>query len=128
MDLLLDTHTFLWYSTNDPRLSSLAQAVLKDPSNQPHLSVASLWEIAIKVQLGKLRLHAPFEEIVAQVFAQQRLRVLAITSPHLCQLVALPLLHRDPFDRLLVSQALADGMVIVGHDTAMDGYGVHRMW
>ena len=128
MNLLLDTHTFLWYSTDSLALSATARHSIVDSSNQPYLSIASLWEIAIKVQLGKLRLHAPFDEVVGHVFAQRRLRVLQIAQPHLCKLVTLPLLHRDPFDRLIVAQALAEGMTIAGNDPAMDAYGVARVW
>lgn len=128
MNLLLDTHTFLWYSTDAAELSATARDSIVDSTNQPYLSIASLWEIAIKVQLGKLRLHAPFDEVVGQVFAQRRLRVLQIAKPHLCKLVTLPLLHRDPFDRLIVAQCLAEGMTIAGNDAAMDAYGVARIW
>ena len=128
MNLLLDTHTFLWYSTDASALSTKARDLITDGLNQPYLSIASLWEIAIKVQLGKLRLHAPFEEVVGYVFAQRRLRVLQIAQPHLCKLVALPLFHRDPFDRMIVAQSLAEGMPIAGNDPAMDAYGVARIW
>jgi len=128
MDLLLDTHTFLWFSVDDPQLSLAARQALVDPANKPHLSVATLWELAIKVQLGKLRLHAPFEDVLKAVYAQQRLTILNISQQHLHRYFSLPLEHRDPFDRMIIAQSLADGLTIVGNDAAMDAYGIRRLW
>ena len=128
MNLLLDTHTFLWFGVDDPQLSSPARKALLDPANRPYVSVATLWELAIKVQLGKLRLRAPFEEVLRSVYSQERLTILNFTQTHLQRYYALPLAHRDPFDRMIIAQSLADGLTVVGNDVAMDAYGTARLW
>ena len=128
MKLLLDTHAFLWFSLNDPKLSSVARATIVDPRNSTSVSVGSLWEIAIKVRLGNLRLLVPFDSIVREAYTTPGLDVLHIQPQHLLRLAQLPFHHRDPFDRLFVSQVLSDSLTLVSADEILDAYGIQRIW
>ena len=127
MRLLLDTHTFLWFIGNDPRLSRRAKALLESDADLL-LSVGSLWEIAIKLRIGNLRLAQPFDIFVAQQLADNEIELLPINLAHLGVVSALPLHHRDPFDRLLIAQAMIEQTPIVSADAAFDAYSVTRLW
>jgi PIN domain nuclease of toxin-antitoxin system len=128
--LLLDTHSMYWYIEGDPKLSGLAQTVIQDGGNEVLISPASYWEIAIKVSLGKWRLHRPYEEFIDVALKQYGMQVLPILPVHTGKLIGLPYPshHRDPFDRLLVAQALAEGIPLVSADPRFDAYGVTRLW
>jgi PIN domain nuclease of toxin-antitoxin system len=126
--LLLDTHTFLWFIAADPHLSAPARTVIEDGGNEVYLSVASLWEMAIKVSLGKLTLGQPFDVLIPDQLARNSIELLGITVAHTAQVVTLPFHHRDPFDRLLIAQALVGSIPIVGADAVFDAYGVTRIW
>jgi len=126
--LLLDTHTFIWWDTDPARLSAVALALCSDPDNQLVLSVASLWEIQIKRQLGKLDLRLPLAGIVAQQRETNGLIILPIGQDHVLALEDLPFHHRDPFDRLLVAQALAEGATLVSGDPVLRSYPVEVRW
>ncbi len=128
MNLLLDTHALIWFLENDPKLSAAAREVIEEPANQRWVSMASGWEMAIKSQLGKLRLPLVFEGLFPGALEARGFSILPIQAGHLHRYHALPLHHRDPFDRLLVAQALADGFTVVGTDPAFDAYGVPRIW
>jgi PIN domain nuclease of toxin-antitoxin system len=128
MRLLLDTHAFLWYVLNDPQLSSVAQGLINDPANDILIRPASYWEIAIKVRLGKLNLHASYDDFMHRGIVGNGFGILPIEVRHTSVLTTLPLHHRDPFDRLLVAQALAEGIPIVSGDGQLDAYGVRRLW
>ena len=131
MILLLDTHTFLWYCQDHPLLSSTAKALLEDSSNAKFVSVASCWEIAIKAGLGKLRLGSPHElsaTYIPAALSQSGLRLLPIELVHTSLVETLPHHHRDPFDRLIIAQALSEGCPVVSADIALDPYGVTRLW
>jgi PIN domain nuclease of toxin-antitoxin system len=122
--LLLDTHTVLWAVDRTSALSPTVRTLLEDPENEPLVSVASLWEIAIKSSLGKLS--APEElpdEIDATGFGW-----LAVAREHAWAVRSLPHHHRDPFDRLLVAQALTERLPLVSADEQLDAYGVDRVW
>lgn len=125
---LLDTHSFLWFISGDERLSHSAREVIEDRENAVLVSMASLWEIAIKHGLGKLSLERPFVQLIPEQLERQRIGVLGIELAHVAELTRLPLHHRDPFDRLLVAQARAEGLPIVSVDGALDAYGVERIW
>ena len=127
MRLLLDTHTFLWYVAGDDQLSRKARDLISDLENDVLLSVGSLWEIVIKLRLGKLKLVGSFEVIPRQL-EENDISVLGIELPHLTALAKLPLHHRDPFDRLIIAQAVAEGIPLVGHDQVFKEYPVHRIW
>jgi PIN domain nuclease of toxin-antitoxin system len=128
MRLLLDTHAFLWFVMGDNRLSQSARAAIEDPANEKRLSVASLWEIAIKHSLGKLRLAEPFEVLIPREMHRNALVILPIEVSHLARVDALPFHHRDPFDRLLIAQALVEDLNLVSIEAAFDTYRVSRIW
>lgn len=128
MNLLLDTHALLWMAEGSPELSAQAGAQIASPANTKHVSVASFWEIAIKVSIGKLTLRRPLREMFATLRATGLVGILPIADAHAVKVSTLPLHHRDPFDRLLVAQALVDGLTVIGNDAAFDDYGVTRLW
>jgi PIN domain nuclease of toxin-antitoxin system len=126
--LLLDTHTFLWFIGGDDRLPRVARAVIADIGNEVLLSVASLWEIAIKSSLGRLTLGRPFEELIPEQLILNRIDVLPIGLDDLSEVVKLPFHHRDPFDRLIIAQAVRKGLPIVGKDGTFAFYPVQLIW
>jgi PIN domain nuclease of toxin-antitoxin system len=128
LNLLLDTHAFLWFVGADNRLSGKAASAMKDEANAILLSVASVWEMAIKAGLGKLRLPQAVEAFVPQQMQINTIGQLAIDFRHAARVEGLPPLHTDPFDRLLIAQALTEGLPIVSADPAFDAYGVQRIW
>ncbi|MBA4062748.1 MAG: PIN domain nuclease [Isosphaera sp.] len=129
MTLLLDTHTFLWFCQDDPALSAAAKALLEDPANRKLLSLAACWEIAIKAGLGKLvGLTEPSGTYIPNALARTGFELFPIELAHVTAVEALPHHHRDPFDRLLVAQALVEGFPVVSADPAFDPYGVTRLW
>jgi PIN domain nuclease of toxin-antitoxin system len=128
MNLLLDTHAFLWFIDDNPKLSPTARVLIADANNRIFLSVASLWEIAIKISLGKLRLAQPFEVLLPQQLSLNHIDLLDIAVEHTAVVATLPFHHRDPFDRLLIAQAKAEAIPIVGSDAAFDVYPVTRLW
>lgn len=130
MRLLLDTHVLLWYGINDPQLSGTARTLILDASNEILMSPASYWEIAIKVSIGKLALHQPYEGFVDACLNRYGFRILPIETAHTAKVATLPFpsKHKDPFDRLIVAQALAEGIGIISGDQALDVCGVNRMW
>ena len=128
MNLLLDTHTFLWFVNADPKLSADAKAHIEDQSNRKIVSVASCWEIAIKVALGRLALGEPATTFLPRQLAANCLDVLPISLEHALFVETLPHHHGDPFDRMLLAQALIETFSIVSIDTSFDSYGVKRIW
>lgn len=123
MNILLDTHTFLWFVDDNPRLSQSARVLIESEDSQPFLSVASLWEIAIKISLGKLTLKQPYETFIPQQLALNGIGVLNISLEHTAAIATLPFHHRDPFDRLIAVQAKIDEMVLLSADPIFDAYG-----
>jgi PIN domain nuclease of toxin-antitoxin system len=128
MRLLLDTHALIWFLADDRRLSRYANAVVSDPANEVEVSVASLWEITVKSSLGKLEVDEPFEDVMPARLETNQIAVLPIRIPHLAALRHLPFHHKDPFDRLIVAQALAEGVPLVTADRALGAYGVDVVW
>ena len=128
MKLLLDTHTFLWFIMGNPDLSVNARVLMENQTNEKYLSVASLWEIAIKVGIGKLILSTPFDTLIPQQLSVNGFELLNLEIPHAGALINLPLHHRDPFDRLLIAQAIVEQMQILSIDSAFDAYQVQRLW
>ncbi|MGH7200976.1 MAG: type II toxin-antitoxin system VapC family toxin [Planctomycetaceae bacterium] len=124
----MDTHAFLWFVLDDPRLSNAAEALMTDPSNELEISPASYWEIAIKIGLGHYALSEPYQTFMEREIATNQLRTLHIEPKHTAVLTTLPLHHRDPFDRLLAAQALVEQIGIVSADSRMESYGVTRLW
>jgi PIN domain nuclease of toxin-antitoxin system len=126
--LLLDTHTFLWWDSAPHRLSATVLALCRDPSVVLYLSLVSLWEIQIKSGLGKLPLTLPLAEIVRDQQARHGLQLLPITPAHIYALGALPPHHKDPFDRLLIAQALTEGLSLASVDGAFASYPIAVIW
>jgi PIN domain nuclease of toxin-antitoxin system len=126
--LLLDTHTFLWFWWDDPRLSPAARQAICDPANQKLISTASCWEVAVKVSLKKLDLGAPYRGFIHGQMVRNNFELMQITDDHLAALVDLPFHHRDPFDRMLVAQSTWGQIPIVSGDAQLDAYGIGRVW
>jgi PIN domain nuclease of toxin-antitoxin system len=128
MTTLIDTHTLLWFVWDDPKLSMVAKSIINDPNNVILVSVASCWEIAIKVNAGKMNLGEPASVFLPREIHSNRLDLLPITLEHALAIESLPLHHRDPFDRLLVAQAIVEKVPIISVDAALDPYPVQRLW
>lgn len=128
MKALLDTHAFIWWTVDPLRLGPEAKRLCFDPASQLVLSVASVWEMQIKVLLGKLTLHKPLRQMLADQVQQNGLEVLPVKLEHVLRLDSLPSLHKDPFDRLLVAQALVEGWELISHDNAVSQYPVPVVW
>ena len=128
MRLLLDTHTFLWFLLEDPHLSTTANDLIIDPTNDIEVSPATYWEIAIKISLGKYALPEPYDIFIEREIATNDFRILPIEPKHTAVLTTLPFHHRDPFDRLLIAQAMVEAIPILSVDTAFDAYPVTRLW
>jgi PIN domain nuclease of toxin-antitoxin system len=126
--LLLDTHSFLWFISGHANLSSTARSLIEDATNQPLLSIASLWEMAIKLSIGKLNLAQPFGELIPQQMEVNGIELLPIDIGHTAVVSELPFHHRDPFDRLLIAQAMIEEIPVVGADSAFDAYPIKRLW
>ena len=121
--LLLDTHTFLWFEENNPKIpAQVMDEILTD--NDVFISIASFWEIAIKCSMGKLDLRVPIDELMDQC----EFPILPIRTAHLKLLNSLPWIHRDPFDRLLICQAQAEGLTLVSADENIRKYDVKTLW
>ena len=128
MRLLLDTHAFLWWIGDAPDLSGRARAAISSPRNECLLSIASCWEMAIKLSLGKLRLPGVFERFIPEQLAANAFQQLTIDFRHVSKVATLPFHHRDPFDRLLAAQAIEEECAIVSADPVFRKYGVKRIW
>jgi PIN domain nuclease of toxin-antitoxin system len=124
---LLDTHTFLWWDSSSSRLSSPVRSFLSNPANDVLLSVVSVWEILIKLRLGKLTVRAPLPTILTQ--QQSRgIQILPVTLDHVMAVGTLPAAHKDPFDRLLIAQANIEGAVLLSADPVFAQYPVQVLW
>lgn len=128
MRLLLDTHAVLWYVDREQLLSPASHAAITDPANDLVVSAGSVWEMAIKVGLGKLTLSSAFRPWVIQALADLRAALLPITVEHAEAQATLAKHHGDPFDRLLVAQSMVEGIPIVSGDSILDRYGISRIW
>ena len=129
MKVLLDTHAFLWWITDDPRLPSRARQIISDNSSDVYFSAVSGWEIAIKARLGRLSLAVDnIENFVAQQVAANAFQVLSIHLNHALRTYSLPDHHKDPFDRLLVAQAAIEEMALLSADSKLADYKVRIVW
>ena len=128
MNVLLDTHTLLWFISGDDRTSQNARNIIESDSTKLFVSIASLWEIAIKVNIGKLDLHIPFKKLEKEIL-KNNFNLLPIEFKHTVQLSKLEDIHRDPFDRILISQALVENFTIITKDNAFSQYkGLKTSW
>ena len=128
MRLLIDSHALIWYVDQHQQLSPASHAAMSDPDNELLLSAGSIWEIAIKIGLGKLVLTQPYLPWMSQALSDLGITVLPITPEYADAQASLPRHHSDPFDRLIVAQALVEEVAIVSADARMDDYGVTRLW
>lgn len=127
MIVLLDTHVFLWLLSGDSRLTQDQRDVLNTEDHQNLLSIASVWEMAVKTATGKLKIALPFNDFIRKHTTQNHIALFPISFDHVSEVAVLPLHHRDPFDRLLAAQCLLENISIVSHDDAFDLYGVKRI-
>jgi PIN domain nuclease of toxin-antitoxin system len=125
---LLDTHTFIWLNGKSSMLSERAAALCSDPANLLLLSLASLWEMQIKLGLGKLTLPAPLAEIIATQQGTNGIRLLPIELPHVLELTSLPDHHKDPFDRMLIAQAIIEKVPLISDDPQIGKYPITVVW
>jgi PIN domain nuclease of toxin-antitoxin system len=125
---ILDTHVFLWWESDPGKLSAPALAFLLDPANTLYLSVVSIWEVIIKLPLGKLNLTNPLPQVIAQQQQLNGVHILPVTLDHVFAVEPLPPHHKDPFDRLLVAQANVEGAVLLTADPVMAQYPVTVLW
>jgi PIN domain nuclease of toxin-antitoxin system len=128
MRVLLDTHVFLWWVEGDRALPAKARAVLADQDNECLISLASAWELAIKASLGKLKLALPVKRYVVEHVAANGFRMLDIRMAHIGRIETLAAHHGDPFDRLLIAQALEEKLPVITADPVFRKYGVKRIW
>ncbi len=128
MRLLLDTHTFLWFINGSPEISNYSRDLIENTTNERFLSIASLWEISIKESLGKLKLPLSITELVAKQVHGNAIKLLHVTPEHLETLRKLPYHHKDPFDRLIISQSIYENMPILSKDQSFDSYAAQRLW
>jgi len=127
MKILLDTHTFLWFLGGDTELSKQARILIENPGYEKYISIASFWEIAIKTGLGKLTLDVSFAELKTEVI-KNSFQILPITFEDTLQLSTFPFHHRDPFDRIIISQAKVNNLTLVSRDNNFSLYSVNLLW
>lgn len=128
MRVLIDTHAFIWWNTEDERLSDRARRVMEDEASEIFVSVGSIWEVATKVAKGRLEIPGDLETYVDERLAANRWVALSIDRRHVIRAASLPVIHRDPFDRILIAQAQLDDMPIVTTDAAITRYDVETIW
>lgn len=128
MKVLLDTHTFLWFISGDSQLSGYARQLIEDPDNQRYLSVVSVWEITIKSSLGRLEVPTPSSRLIREYVWANAIELLTISSEHLDVLHDLPYHHKDPFDRMMIAQAIHEDMALLSRDMALNAYPVRLEW
>lgn len=127
MRVLLDTHVLLWYLSSDPKMSEKAKDIIADKSNNCYFSLASLWEIVIKLDLNKLRLPMPFEKFIDHLTSKD-FQILPIQLADLKVLQGLPAYHRDPFDRILIAQAIQENIPVISADQYFNAYAIPIIW
>lgn len=128
MKYLLDTHTFIWWNNEPEKLSAKVLTLCQESQSRLFVSMASLWEMQIKIQLGKLRLHQPLEDIIQSQIIENDIQLLDITAPHIFGLSSLEEHHKDPFDRLIISQSIYEDVPILGKDSAFEAYPARVIW
>ena len=125
---MLDTHALLWFVLGDKQLSLAARQLIENSASFKFVSPTSYWEIAIKISIGKYALNEPYETFFDRAIRQNGFQILPIEPRHTVALTTLPYHHRDPFDRLMIAQAMIERQTIVSADTALDAYPIQRLW
>lgn len=128
MKFLLDTHALIWFFSGNANLSNTVRELMEDTNHQKFISIASVWEMAIKQGKGKLTLSFPLETYITQKLNMADFELLSIQLNHLAIISTLPFYHNDPFDRLLIAQAIVENIPIMSRDAAFDDYQVKRVW
>lgn len=128
MKYLLDTHTILWYATNDRRLPVKQYETIESSQNQIFISHVSIWEIGIKSAIGKLKIENTVESFVREKIEPYNFFFLSIELHHILKATSLPQHHHDPFDRLLIAQSIIENIPVISSDTTFDQYGINRVW
>jgi len=128
MKLMLDTHAFIWWDSEPAKLSPQALALCQDPANQLLLSVASVWEMQIKLQLGKLTIRIPLADVITHQQQTNNVDIVPITLTHVLTLDGLPSYHKDPFDRLIIAQAMVEGIAVISNDPMFAHYPIKLIW
>lgn len=128
MRLLLDTHVFLWWVNDDPKINNGIRDLIFDTEHTKIVSAVTAWELSIKASLGKLRLQTDIDQFFSKYTAQNYFEVLPIQLSHIYRIEHLPHHHKDPFDRLLIAQAKVEGLQLISADTAFDAYEIQRLW
>jgi PIN domain nuclease of toxin-antitoxin system len=128
LDLLFDTHSFIWWADEPGKLSPSAQSVLLDEKNRLFVSDVSIWEIQIKLQLGKIKLKLPLADLVESQQSDNGVEILRVTTEHILALDQLPPHHKDPFDRLLIAQSIVEDITIVTVDQQFSAYPAKLLW
>ncbi|MXV50766.1 PIN domain-containing protein [Pedobacter sp. HMF7647] len=124
---LLDTHAIIWFAENDQQLSRNAVKIIENADNEINVSIASLWEIAVKVSIGKLKINKEIEKIVT-LLEDNQINLLPIRPTHIAAYINLPLFHKDPFDRLIISQAISEQLTVISKDEHFSLYKVPINW
>ena len=127
MRLLLDTHAFIWFSEDAKQIDERLKKVIEKPGNDIYLSIASVWEMAIKIQLGQLKIDKSIREVIDSAILNG-FELLPILPEHIIKLTTLGFYHRDPFDRIIIAQGLCENLYLVSKDIVFDEYGVQRIW
>lgn len=128
MNLLLDTHSFIWTHNEPRKLSAKVAAAIINPANNLFLSIASVWEIQIKIQIGKFNFKDALEDVIAEQQRINNIRLLPIMLAHIVELKNLPFHHKDPFDRLLIAQANSENLTLISADSKFSVYNVNLLW
>lgn len=128
MNYLLDTHVLLWWIQGESRLSPNVHKALSKSTGSVYVSVASLWEMVLKIKLGKLQMPAPFNSYILRQLQINRMEILPIHAPHVLETLDLPPHHRDPFDRLLIAQARVEDLTLITRDKTLKAYDVKLFW
>ena len=128
MKILIDTHALLWLITDDKRLSEKSKACFIDAENELYFSMASFWEICIKVSIGKLALSENWEQTIKQELMFNSVKLLPISTDHCVQVAKLPFFHRDPFDRLIIAQAITEELHVMSIDEHFSKYSIPLIW
>lgn len=128
MNYLLDTHTFLWFIENNKNLPDSTRSLIQTTQDNVYVSIVTPWEIAIKTSIGKLALSKPIEALFPSEMTINSFILLPISYSHSIELVNLPFHHNDPFDRMLIAQAMNESLSIISRDASFDDYGIHRIW
>lgn len=127
MKYLLDTHAFLWFINGDSKISLKARSAIERPGNIKYISIASFWEIAIKLSIGKLELDMPFLELKSHIM-NNGFEILPLLFEHTFELTKMNLFHKDPFDRIIIAQAVIEKLIIIGKDSNFGRYDIKMLW